>query len=189
VELLQVQYRNFPESEAVTNAINKRYEKLERLCDRIVSCHVIVSAPHRHHHKGKIYHVQIHMHVPLGDVMVCNEREQNPAHEDVYIAVRDAFKAAERKLEDLTRKRRGWAKGAHEVSAPPARIVRLFPVDGYGFIETPDHREIYFHEHAVLNADFAKLNIGDRKKNNDLIFFVFQHICHNMEIIIIPVRS
>jgi cold shock CspA family protein len=34
------------------------------------------------------------------------------------------------------------------------------PEWGYGFLETPDGRELYFHEHSVLDGGFPELEVG-----------------------------
>ncbi len=98
-------YRDFPESEAITTTISKYIEKIEKFGrNQIVSCHVVVAAPHRHHHKGKIYHIQIRMHVGNKDIIVDHEREQDHSHEEINVAIRDAFSAAERQLKDYVDK-------------------------------------------------------------------------------------
>jgi cold shock CspA family protein len=78
--------------------------------------------------------------------------------EDLEIAIRDAFDAARRKLEDFARRQRGTVK--HHEELPHAHISALFPDKGYGFLTTLDNREIYFHEHSVLNYDFKHLKVG-----------------------------
>jgi cold shock CspA family protein len=45
---------------------------------------------------------------------------------------------------------------------PQARVAKLFPVEGYGYIETPDGREIYFHANSVLNNRFKSLKLGSK---------------------------
>ena len=47
----------------------------------------------------------------------------------------------------------------HE-AAPQGRVARLFPEEGYGFIESVDGREIYFHRNAVVNGGFERLAVG-----------------------------
>lgn len=74
------------------------------------------------------------------------------------MAIRDAFDAARRKLQDYARRRRGVLK-VHEGS-PRARVAKLFPEERFGFLETPDGREIYFHENSVLDFDFKRLKVG-----------------------------
>ena len=98
-------YRDFPESEAVSAAIEKNVAKLDKFVNgRAVSCHVVVSSPHRHHNKGHIYHVEVRLHVGNKDIVANHEPEKNHAHEDVMVAVRDAFSAAERQLKDYVGK-------------------------------------------------------------------------------------
>jgi cold shock CspA family protein len=86
------------------------------------------------------------------------EQEVAAPHKDIYVAIRDVFKAARRRLQDYARKQSGAVK-YHE-PAPHARVSRLFPEGGYGYLETPDGGEIYFHRNSVLNGGFEKLVIG-----------------------------
>jgi len=155
---LQVTFRDMEPSAAVEAKIRDRADKLDRYYDRIMGCRVVVEAPHRRHHQGKLYHVRIDLTVPGGEVAVTREAAENHAHEDVYVAIRDAFDAAQRRLEDYARRQRGSQK-AHAV--PPAgRVARLFPEQGYGFIETADGKEVYFHKNSILGEDFDRLDVG-----------------------------
>ena len=155
---LQITFRNMESSPAIEAKIRERAAKLDQYWDRITSCRVVVETPHRHRHRGKLYHVRIDLTVPNGELVVGRMPAQRHAHEDVYAAIRDAFNAARRRLEDYVRRQRGVVK-THE-APPAARVVKLFPAEGYGFIETPDGREIYFHEHSVLTGTFASLELG-----------------------------
>jgi ribosomal subunit interface protein len=107
---LQISFRNMDPSPAVEARIRKKAEKLERFHDRIIGCTVVVEAPHRHHHKGKLFNVRVDISVPGKDVVVDRAKPTNHAHEDVYVAIRDAFDAATRRLEDQARKMRGNVK-------------------------------------------------------------------------------
>jgi len=57
----------------------------------------------------------------------------------------------------MVEQQRGDEKPPHE---PRALVVRLFPNARYGFLKTPDGREIYFHRNSVLHDDFERLAIG-----------------------------
>ena len=107
---LNISFRNMDPSEAIETRVREKAEKLERLYDRIISCEVVVEAPHRNHQKGKLYDVRINLSVPGDDINVGRTGPQNHAHEDVYVAIRDAFAAAGRQLEDHARKMRGDVK-------------------------------------------------------------------------------
>jgi ribosomal subunit interface protein len=107
---LEISFRNMDPSPAVEARIREKAAKLERFHDRIIGCTVVVEAPHKHHHKGKLYSVHIDISLPGKDVVVDRSKPLDHAHEDVYVALRDAFNAAVRQLEDHTRRMRGDVK-------------------------------------------------------------------------------
>jgi ribosomal subunit interface protein len=155
----RISFRDIEPSAAIEARARERADRLERFSDRITDCHVMVRSPHRHHHQGKLYEVHIRILVPGSEVVISHERPQDHAHEDLYVALRDAFDAAERHLEDHARRHDQRAK-RHE--APQhGTVARLFPQDGYGFIETSDGLDVYFHEHAVVAGSFGDLDVGD----------------------------
>jgi ribosomal subunit interface protein len=155
---VEITFHRMQPSAAIESRIREKAAKLERFYDRIISCHVVVEAPHSHHHKGKLHHVAITIKVPQSQVVVNRERHDNHAHEDLFVAIRDSFKAAQRKLEDFARQQRGEVKN-HE--APPSGWVsRLLPEEDYGNIETSDGRLIYFHRNSVVGDAFDELEVG-----------------------------
>ena len=170
-------------SEVIEAHVREAALKLDSFYDEIMGCRVLVESPHQRHRKGKQYHVRIDLTVPGGELVVkraprlltdrplryrkapedvdveeSRELSKYAAHDDIQLAIRDAFDAARRKLQDYARRRRGVLK-LHEGS-PHARVSRLFPDEGFGFLETPDGREIYFHENSVLESGFGTLQIG-----------------------------
>ncbi len=162
---LQVHFRNMDPSPALESAIRQRTGKLERFAEHITSCRVTVEAPHRHHKKGKLYHVMIDVRVPGGEIVASRSPDKHHAHEDVYVALRDAVKAVERQLKTHVRVTRGKVKD-HE--APPhGRIVALNPDQDFGLIETPDGRQIYFHRNSVINEKFERLEVGAEIRFNE----------------------
>ncbi len=103
---LEITFRNVTPSDALEADIRAKAEKLDLFYDRVMACRVIVEAPHKHHHKGNTYHVRIDLTVPDGELVVSRDPGQNHAHEDAYVAVRDAFDAARRQLQDYINRRR-----------------------------------------------------------------------------------
>jgi ribosomal subunit interface protein len=97
---LEVAFKNMEKSDAVEARIREKAQKLERFAERITSCRVVVEAPHQHQHHGHAYEVRIDIHVPGNELVVNGGGAKNPAHSDVYVAIRDAFDAAVRQLED-----------------------------------------------------------------------------------------
>lgn len=156
---LQVTFRGFERSPAVEAKIREKAEKLERFHHDIMACRVVVESSHRHQHQGNLYHVRIDITLPGHELVVSRDPKAHQAHEDVYVAVRDAFDAARRQLEDLARRVRGEVK-THEVP-PHGRIVELVPAENFGRIETADGQRVYFHRNSVIDADFDRLTEGD----------------------------
>jgi len=115
-------------SPAVTDRVRAEAARLDRYYPRITSCRVTIETPHRHHKWGELFHIRIEIGVPGADLVVKHEPGQhpvladrdlakwskqleiNPRHKDIYVAVRDAFKEARRRLEDYVRKTRGDVK-------------------------------------------------------------------------------
>ncbi|MGD8424751.1 MAG: HPF/RaiA family ribosome-associated protein [Gammaproteobacteria bacterium] len=156
---LEINFRNLAPSEAIETAIRKRAAKLDRFYEDIMRCRVTIEAPHRHQHKGKLYSVKIDVTVPNDELVVSRAPDRDHSHEDVYVAIRDAFDAMTRRIEDYVRVRRGQTK-THE-TPPHGRVSEIYPMLDYGRIATPDGRDIYFHRNSLLNAGFDDLAVGD----------------------------
>lgn len=107
---MQITFRDMEPSPAIEERIRERAERLAHFADRITHCHVVVQAPHRHQHQGRLYQVHVDLSVPGAHLAVTRQPESRHTHEDVYVAVRDAFDAARRQLEDHIRRQRGEVK-------------------------------------------------------------------------------
>lgn len=155
---LQITFRHLDPSDAIEADIRDKVQKLEQFAHDITGCKVTIEAPHKHHHKGRIYTVTVDITLPGGEIVASRHPDQHHAHEDAYVAIRDAFNAAKRQLEDYVRQRRGKVK-LHE-SPPHGQIMRLVPDEDYGLIKASDGREIYFHRNSVIETDFDNLEVG-----------------------------
>lgn len=102
----QVVFRGIDHSPAVEEAVHKRAEKLSRFSDEIQSLRVTLESPHNNHHKGKVYHVGVEALIPNHDIVVSHEQHDKHEHEDIYVAIRDAFNAVERRLKSVYGKQR-----------------------------------------------------------------------------------
>lgn len=102
---LQITLRNIPPSPALTEKIRAKVDKLEALGRRVVGCSVTVDARHRHHAQGREFTVRIDLRVPGREIVVTRDH-----HEDVYVALRDAFDVAVRESAEQTEIVRGRVK-------------------------------------------------------------------------------
>lgn len=153
----QITFRNLPASEAIEAKVVDHVLQLDDFYKHIMGCRVVIEVPHRHH-QGNLYHVRIDLTVPGTELVVKRDPPEHQAHEDIDVAIRDAFDAAERELKSYAQRQRGEVK-THEIPSH-GRIVSLFPDEGYGFIEAADGYEVYFHPNSLLNADFGQLEVG-----------------------------
>ena len=99
---LQISLRGIAHSDALHDAIQQKARKLERYYTHIMSCRVVLELTAHHKRKGKQYSARIDLKVPGGEIAVTHEHD-----EDLQIALRDAFDAARRQLEDYARVQRG----------------------------------------------------------------------------------
>lgn len=154
---LEITFRGLDRSEAVEAEIRKHVDHLEKFCERITSCHVTLELPHRHKTNGKQFEVRIALAVPRRDLVVSHNPGRDETHTDAYIAIRHAFKAMRRELEDYVRETRGDVKS--HASLPHAMVSELFPLEDFGCIKTHDDRRIFFHRNSVVDGRFDELDI------------------------------
>lgn len=158
---LQIVFEGFPPSDAVRQRVENEFEKLEQFFDRIHGCRVVIDESNKRQRHGNLFDVSVHLSMPDGrDIHINHNPLQDHAHEDVYVAIRDAFKAARRKLQDEARKMRGDVK-QHD-TGNSGEIASLVAEKDYGFIKADDGRDIYFDRGSVANAAFDDLRVGQR---------------------------
>jgi ribosomal subunit interface protein len=97
-------------SGAVEALIREKAQKLEEYSGEIVACKVMVETPHHKHSHGNLQHVRIELVVPGKEIVVARDPREQHAHEDVYVAIRDAFNAIEEQLRTYTQKRHAHVK-------------------------------------------------------------------------------
>jgi cold shock CspA family protein/ribosome-associated translation inhibitor RaiA len=159
---VDIQFKELGKSDALEARIRELVGKLERVFDRIVRCEVMIETPHRHQRNGRQYHCRVRLTVPGGEIVASHDPGPDETHEDAYVAVRDAFAAAKRQLEDYARKslKRGDQRPERGNGAPHGRVTFLDVEKEWGWIEPDDGRRIYFHRNSVLGG-IDQLQVGD----------------------------
>lgn len=102
---LHLQFRGMEATDSLQQLARKHVERLTSLAGDVMACRVSIEQMQKHQHQGRPYGVMIDLTLPGHELAV--NRVQN---EDVYVAVRDAFDAIQRKLEAVVQKRRGQIK-------------------------------------------------------------------------------
>jgi len=157
-EPLQIAFHNLEPSEALERRVREQWAKLERRYDDIIGARVVIEAPHKQPHKSTLG-ISISIGVPGRDLQVKREQRLHESDDHATWVINQAFDAAARQLEDYAQKQRRDVK-THEGERAYARIVRLYPDQDYGFLETGERLDIYFHRDVVRDADFADLEVG-----------------------------
>jgi ribosome-associated translation inhibitor RaiA len=154
---LKISFHNMAGSEGIEARVRERVARLERLSDGIVSCRVTIEAPHKQPHRSTVG-ITIDIGVSGKEIVVKREQRHHESRDDAYHVIGVAFDVAERQLEhhrDLARREVKTHDGAVY-----ARIVRLYPEQNYGFIETPGRHNVYFHRVVVEGDAFDQIEVG-----------------------------
>jgi|BarGraIncu00222A_1022003.scaffolds.fasta_scaffold37439_2 cold shock CspA family protein len=156
---VEIAFQNSEPSETIRSEIERQAKRLERFSDRITSCHVTVVVPQTRHRHGDLFKIDIRIAMPEHkDVIVTKTHADAPEHEHLMVAIKDAFSAAQRQIEDAVREMRGQVK-PHEAE-DHGRVTKFIAGEDCGFIETADAREVYFHRNSVLDGTFDALRVG-----------------------------
>ncbi len=157
----QIDYQGMSATPKIQEAIEKHVADLEQRCGRVTACRVVLKAPGEHHRKGGLYEVHIRLALPDGrEVNVGRTPPADERHSDLEFAINDAFKHARRQLQDHVRRMQGQVK--RRESPPVGTVIRIDPAGDFGFIESVDGQEVYFHRNSVLDDAFSRLRVGSR---------------------------
>lgn len=98
---LEISFRDIGHSDAVEHQIREKASKLTATYDDITGIRAVVGMPHNHSNKGRLAHVSLEIGLPGETVAITHDHHDNPEHEDMHLAVRDAFDKAQRKVKKI----------------------------------------------------------------------------------------
>lgn len=158
---IEVDFQNMQATHELQERVRQHVDELESRFGRITAGRVVVKGPGGHHRTGGLHEVRVHLSLPDGrEVNVDRINQGDERYADLHFAINDTFKQARRQLQDEARKLQGKVK-RHEPE-PHGTVRRIDPNGDFGFIETSDGREIYFHRNSVLGGHFSELEPGTR---------------------------
>src|SRR6187455_2498762 len=104
---VEISYRGVEKSDQLDELIRSKAARLDRFCDHISRCDVVVEQPNQAQNSGNPFRVRIDVTVPPGHELVADERQSvHEMHEPLSKVINDAFKAMERQLKALVEKQR-----------------------------------------------------------------------------------
>lgn len=157
----EIEFQGLAATPKIEEAIAKHVAQLEEFWDRVTACRVVLKGPGHHHQAGGLYEVHIRLALPDGrEVNVRRTATADDRRTDLTFAIDNAFKRARRQLQDQVRRTQGQVK--HHKGLPIGTVVRLDPSGEFGFLQSGDGQEIYFHRNSVLDNAFSRLVVGSR---------------------------
>jgi len=161
---LKIETRNVELRKGWQERIDEEKEKLIRHYANFV-LHPRASIEETQHHKKKGYEFKVVASVPNDTVVVSRKGENMGA------LLVEAFDVLSLQLKEILRKKRKDQKSIDgEMETASFGVVRkVSPFESYGFIVTPDEREIYFHENALKDIPLDQLVEGDEVSYGETI--------------------
>jgi cold shock CspA family protein/ribosome-associated translation inhibitor RaiA len=159
---LQINYRGIESSPALDALIRQRVNALGRMHPRITGCRVVVEVPYRSTESGKVpVAVTVEVEIPNRRAVIGKDvQERREAKSDQTAALNNAFEAVERQLNKVANLQIQEGKRRGADASQTGMIVRLFPEQGYGFVEVDNSSELYFTRNAVSGGEFDELQVG-----------------------------
>lgn len=156
---LQITFQDLPVDARAWALIEEKVAKLEMISPDLQGVRVVVNAPHQRHRARNQYSVRVEMTVPGRELIRSRVHGDHPATQNLFVAIREAFRAAERQLVSFRRNRVESLRGP-QARRPTGKVIRLFPYEGFGFLLSDDGREVYFEQGAVAKNQFPLLQVG-----------------------------
>lgn len=157
---LEITFRDVERTPGLERLIHEEAAKLDKVHSNLIRLRIAVEKPHESQRSGNPYRIRLEILAPRSpEVVVTRNPGDQTMHEPLEVVLKDAFKAARRRLKKLEGKQRGEVK-SHPQQELTAVVEKLFPEEGYGFLRTVDGQEIYFHRNSVLQEDFDRLEVG-----------------------------
>jgi cold shock CspA family protein/ribosome-associated translation inhibitor RaiA len=164
---VEIDFQGLEANEQLRACVTRNISMLEERFGRITACRIVIRGPSERHRKGGAFDVSIRLTLPQGREVDIGRSEGRPEIAetnnrllDPVIALNDAFKRARRRLQDHARRMQGHVK-AHE-GPPIATVTRFDDAAGFGFLETQDGREVYFHKNSILDGGVRSMVPGTR---------------------------
>jgi ribosome-associated translation inhibitor RaiA len=95
-------FRHIEHSGALEERARKLGQRLARFNGRITQCHMTLEGPGDRRERGAPFLAKIDLAVPGAHIHADSLHVDGAGHEDIYLALRDAFNNAKRQLQRLS---------------------------------------------------------------------------------------
>lgn len=158
----EMAFRGVEPTDEIKALILDGIETLEGVYPNLISCRTMIADTTPSRHSGNSYRVRLEIGIPSKSVIVDQSHREADDPLSLGQTIKEAFVVARKRLLKAKDQQRGDVK-THALP-PHGRVVRLL-TDGdgvrYGFLESREGRQIYFHEEALVDVGYDELEVGD----------------------------
>ncbi len=152
---LKIEARNIDLRQGWQERIEEEKQKLLRHYPDLV-LHLRVSIEATPGYKEGGFEIKLVAAIPQDTVVVTRNAES------VRAALTESFDVLTLQLKEIQRKKRKNQKMPMEAAIDQVGIIKkISPSESYGFILTPDERDIYFHKNSLKGCAIENLQEGD----------------------------
>ncbi|MFP4364091.1 MAG: cold shock domain-containing protein [Spirochaetia bacterium] len=157
---VEVSFRGVERTETLNTLIEEQKAKLEKFSNRINSCRMSVELDQKSQHSDNVYRVRIDLTLNHGqEIPIVEKPKPDDEKIGVEALVRRAFDTAKRQVIKMKERQNRDVK-RHPEQEVQGIVKQVFPEKEYGFIQTMDGEDIYFHKNSVANDEFDRATVG-----------------------------
>ena len=119
---LEIILRNVENKQEIEDVIYEKIEKLEKVCDHVTSCRVLVEQNPTHQHKSCSYHIRLDVRMPPHHEIVVKRDSGRNVHDTLPAVLREAFIAARRQVEQIVDRQKKHVKAHTKEKMIPAKL-------------------------------------------------------------------
>ncbi len=119
---VEISYRGVDKTDEIEALVRDKASRLDKFCDHINRCDVIVEHPNHAQHSGSPFRVRIDVTVPPHHELVVDEKPtKHEMHEPLTKVINEAFRTMERQLKELVDRQHNKVKH-HEAGQGTAAV-------------------------------------------------------------------
>ncbi|MBF0387492.1 MAG: HPF/RaiA family ribosome-associated protein [Candidatus Omnitrophica bacterium] len=122
---LELVLRNVENQKEIEAVVYEKLEKLEQVCDHVISCRVLVEQNPTHQHAKFSYHIRIDVRVPPHHEIVVKRDSGRNVHENLSTILREAFIATRRQVEQIVERQKLHVKAHTKEKMIPAKLRKV----------------------------------------------------------------
>jgi hypothetical protein len=116
---MDITLKNFKDDGKIEKLVREKMDKIEKVCPKVTSCHVFIEQMTNPKHNHHSYHVRIAIAFPPHhEVIITRDPAKGGVQEQFLTTiVKDAFIAARRRIQELSHRQKGHARGHKSIKS------------------------------------------------------------------------